>query len=106
MSLLSTPLGRFRLVSVLEGISYLGLLAVAMPLKYLAGQPAVVTVVGGIHGALFVLFAVALTAAAMKLRWSVRASGLAMLAAVLPLGAFVLERALRHGTFAAPSDLR
>jgi integral membrane protein len=99
MRLLSTALGRFRLISLIEGISYVVLLGIAMPLKYAAGYPAAVTVVGSIHGGLFVLFALALGAVAMKQRWPMRASALAMIAALLPLGAFVLERALRRGTF-------
>ncbi|MBA3539383.1 MAG: DUF3817 domain-containing protein [Deltaproteobacteria bacterium] len=106
MSLLATALGRFRLVSVLEGMSYVGLMAVAMPLKYLADMPGAVRVVGGIHGGLFVLFAIALAAVTRQQRWALRASALAMIAAVLPLGAFWLEHGLRRGAFPAPRDLR
>ncbi|MDQ3295860.1 MAG: DUF3817 domain-containing protein [Myxococcota bacterium] len=95
----SASLGRFRVISVLEGISYVALLAVAMPLKYLAGRPLPVTIVGGIHGGLFVLFVIALLAAARAHRWSLRAIAIAMIAALLPLGAFWLERAVRRGTF-------
>ena len=50
---------RLRLVGGLEGISYLLLLGVAMPLKYLAGMPAMVQVAGWIHGLLFTLFVAA-----------------------------------------------
>ncbi|MDQ3368585.1 MAG: DUF3817 domain-containing protein [Myxococcota bacterium] len=97
--MLRTPLGRFRLISLIEGLSYVVLLAVAMPLKYLAHEPAAVRIVGGIHGALFVLFALALLAVKVQLRWSVRTCAIAMLAAILPLGAFWLERGLRRDTF-------
>lgn len=99
MSLLSTAVGRFRLISLVEGISYVVLVGVAMPLKYLAGQPLAVRIVGGLHGALFVLFVIALLAAARAHRWPLRAQAIAMIAAVLPLGAFWLERALRRGDF-------
>ncbi len=99
MSLLGTALGRFRLISLVEGVSYVVLMAVAMPLKYLADRPAAVTLVGGIHGALFVLFALALVAVAVKLRWSLRTCAIAMIAALLPLGAFWLEHGLRRGSF-------
>jgi integral membrane protein len=95
----SSALGRFRAISLLEGVSYVVLLGVAMPLKYAAARPGAVTIVGGIHGALFVLFVVALLAAARAHRWSLRTMAIAMVAAVLPLGAFWLERQLRAGTF-------
>ncbi len=44
----------------IEGVSLLLLLGVAMPLKYLAGQPLAVTVVGSVHGALWVIYMVML----------------------------------------------
>ena len=96
---LSTPLGRFRLVSLLEGLSYVVLVGIAMPLKYFAGDTAAVPLVGRIHGGLFVLFVLALLHAAKAERWSRRAQGIAMIAALLPLGAFWLERAVRRRTF-------
>jgi integral membrane protein len=104
--MLSTSLGRFRLVSLCEGMSYVVLLAIAMPLKYAAGQPRAVTIVGGIHGALFVLFCIALLAAAREQRWKIRTMVVAMIAAILPLGAFWLERALRRGEFPSRSPSR
>ncbi len=93
--MLRTELGRFRLVSLLEGVSYVVLLGVAMPLKYLAGLPMAVRYVGSAHGLLFVLFLYTLFEAAGAGRWSLKKSALAFLAAVVPLGAFVLERRLR-----------
>lgn len=93
--MLRTELGRFRLVSLLEGVSYVVLLGVAMPLKYVAGIPTAVRYVGWAHGALFVLFLYALFEAASAGRWSLKKSAFAFVAAVVPLGAFVLERRLR-----------
>ena len=49
-------MGRLRLIAFLEGLSLLVLLGIAMPLKYLAGQPAAVRYVGMTHGLLFVLY--------------------------------------------------
>jgi len=97
--MMSTSLGRFRVVSLIEGLSYVVLLAIAMPLKYLGEVPDAVTHVGQIHGGLFVLFAIALVHVSAEHRWRPRASALAMLASIVPLGAFWLERALRRGEF-------
>ena len=96
MSLLSTDIGRFRVVSILEGISYLVLLGIAMPLKYLAGQPLAVRVVGSVHGALFVLFVIALAMVTIRARWRWTRAVVAMIASLLPFGAFALERSLRR----------
>jgi sporulation protein YlmC with PRC-barrel domain len=38
--LLTSPLGRLRVIGIVEGVSFLLLLFIAMPLKYLAGKPA------------------------------------------------------------------
>ena len=52
--MLSHSIGRLRAIGMLEGVSFLVLLGVAMPLKYLAGMPAAVKIVGWVHGILFV----------------------------------------------------
>src|SRR5690606_38959818 len=59
-SVLSNPVWRLRMVGMAEGLSYIALLGIAMPLKYMADMPIAVRIVGSIHGALFVLFGVAL----------------------------------------------
>lgn len=89
-----TPPARLRACAALEGLSYLLLLGVAMPLKYFADLPIAVRVMGSLHGALFVTLAV-LTWRAMQLRgkplrWGVRLG----LASVIPFGTFFLDREL------------
>ncbi len=96
MSLLSTPLGRFRVISLLEGVSYVFLLAIAMPLKYAAGNTQAVPWAGRIHGGLFVAFVLLLAAAASAQRWTRRQSATAMISSLIPLGAFWLESRLRR----------
>ena len=88
-------LQRLRVIGALEGTSYLLLLGVAMPLKYLAGLPAMVRVVGWAHGLLFVLFVAVVFDTARRQRWSVGRLAGALLASVLPFGPFVLDRRLR-----------
>lgn len=93
--MLKTVLGRFMVIGVLEGISFLLLLLVAMPLKYAAGVDQAVTIVGGAHGALFVLYILAALHAFMELRWGVKKLLFAFVAAVLPAGTFVFEAHLK-----------
>ena len=92
-----TTLGRFRLLSLSEGVSFLVLLGVAMPLKYFAGFPEVVEVVGMMHGVLFILYLLAALNLVIAERWSFLWLGKAFVAAVLPFGPFVLEARLCRG---------
>ena len=91
-----SAINRLRLVGVLEGVSFLVLLGVAMPLKYLAGMPEMVRVVGWAHGLLFVVFLAAVAPVARRLRWSYDQTAGAVGAALLPFGTFVLDRRLRR----------
>jgi integral membrane protein len=82
----------FRWIAIAEGLSYLVLLFVAMPLKYLFAMPLAVRVTGGIHGLLFVLFCLALVWVAVARRWPVTRSILAFASSLVPFGTFVLDR--------------
>jgi len=93
--MLRTTLGRLRAVGLAEGISFLVLLGIAMPLKYFAGMPGAVRVVGLAHGVLFILFVLAVFEAIGSLRWSWRQVALALLASLLPFGTLLLDRRLR-----------
>jgi integral membrane protein len=83
---------RFRTVAIAEGVSFILLLFIAMPLKHFFGMPMAVKVVGWAHGALFIAYWVAAVPLFTKLKWDPeRIVGLG-LASVLPFGTFVLER--------------
>ena len=85
----------FRLIALAEGISFLTLLFIAMPMKYFMGMPEVVRVVGSIHGLLFILYVGQLTRVHFTQRWSFSFSLYALLASVIPFGTFVLDKQLR-----------
>jgi integral membrane protein len=87
-----TTLGRFRLVAIVEGVSYLLLLFIAMPLKYFAGQPWLVKYLGWAHGALFVLYCCLLLAVWIKYKWSFWKVVTAFVASLLPFGTFILDK--------------
>ncbi|MDQ3264674.1 MAG: DUF3817 domain-containing protein [Myxococcota bacterium] len=96
MTSLSTALSRFRTIGLLEGTSFLLLLFVAMPLKYLAGQPMAVKVVGWAHGALFVAYLLSLAEVALRHRWGGGRTLLALVASFLPFGPFLFDAYLRR----------
>lgn len=91
----ATPLARFRLIALLEGLSFITLLFVAMPLKYLADLPLAVRVTGMAHGALFVAYVLALALAAVDRSWSLSRVATAFVASLIPFGNFWFERVLR-----------
>lgn len=78
-------------MALTEGVSFLVLLGVAMPLKYVWGIPVAVKVVGWIHGLLFVIFCVALLRTMIIARWSLVRSVGVFVAALLPLGPFLID---------------
>jgi integral membrane protein len=89
-----TPVGRFRIIAFWEGISFLVLLFVAMPLKYGFGVGEAVRVVGMAHGVLFIGYCATLALAAPRL--GTRRSVLAFVLSLVPGGTFWLERRLRR----------
>jgi integral membrane protein len=91
-----TALRQLRLVALVEGASFLALLFVAMPLKYLVGLPLAVRIVGSIHGVLFIAFVLALIRVSVARAWPFSRSLLAFVASIVPFGTFVFDRSLRR----------
>lgn len=91
----NTALGRFRLIAVVEGISYLVLLFIAMPVKYLLDAPAMVTYTGWAHGVLFMLYILALIPARAAGNWGFWKTFIAFIASLIPFATFALDKNLR-----------
>lgn len=87
---------RLRTTGLLEGLSYLFLLGIAMPLKYIAKLPIFVQIGGSLHGLFFVLFCITLFQVTRKYQWSLKEAGMAFVASLIPFGTFVLDRKLRQ----------
>jgi integral membrane protein len=84
-----------RIVGLLEGISFLVLLLIAMPLKYVANMPLPVSIVGGMHGFLFVAYVALAMLATVVFRWPVSKLLLALAASIIPTGTFWFDRSLQ-----------
>lgn len=95
MQLFNNTLGRFRFIVIAEGISYLLLLFVAMPLKYFASQPLPVKYLGWVHGILFMFYCFFLLLVWLKYKWSLSKVVIAFIAALLPFATFILDRKLK-----------
>ncbi|WP_127530625.1 DUF3817 domain-containing protein [Paenibacillus kobensis] len=87
----------FRIISYLEGLSFLFLLCVAMPMKYAADKPEMVTVTGIIHGFFFAAYIIAVLVLAFMYRWKwLRVAG-GIIGAFLPFGPFIFDRRIQRG---------
>lgn len=82
----------FKWIARAEGISFLVLLFIAMPLKYIWDDPSWVRVVGMAHGVLFVAYiAWAIFVKEIK-QWDYKTLGIVILASILPFGTFYIEK--------------
>lgn len=94
---LLTPLGRLRIIGLVEGISFILLLFVAMPLKYMFGMPQFVRVVGMAHGVLFLVYLLFLLQATLAYSWTWARGLILFLSTLVPFGTFVADyKILRH----------
>ena len=89
--MLNDTFSRFRLISFVEGLSYLLLVFIAMPLKYMFDYPLAVKIVGMSHGVLFILFFVALVMAMNKYKWKFLGFQL-FVYSLIPFGFILIER--------------
>ncbi|MBL9118276.1 MAG: DUF3817 domain-containing protein [Verrucomicrobiaceae bacterium] len=85
-----------RRLALIEGVSFLILLFVAMPLKYVWKMPGAVQVVGWVHGVLFVLFCWSLLQVMLEKNWPFLRACIVFIASLLPFGPFVLDKKMRE----------
>lgn len=90
------PIPLLRRLALVEGVSFLLLLGIAMPLKYLAGMPMAVKVMGWTHGLLFVGFCYALVQTMLMTGWSFARCARVFVAALLPFGPFFMDRRIKQ----------
>lgn len=84
-----------RLAAIIEGLSLLTLLFIAMPLKYYYDNTEIVPVVGMTHGILFMLFVVLSSFVSQRKSWSDGFLALLVLSSVVPFATFAMDRKLK-----------
>ncbi|MFS4481872.1 DUF3817 domain-containing protein [Hyunsoonleella sp. 2307UL5-6] len=82
----------FRIVALLEGVSYILLLFIATPVKYLSGDAQYVKLLGMPHGLLFVAYIAIAIVIKPTLKWDNKTLGIVLLAAIIPFGTFYIDR--------------
>jgi integral membrane protein len=82
----------FRIISFLEGVSYLLLLFIASPIKYLQGDASYVKMLGMPHGILFMLYVVMAIVIKKEMNWNNKTLGLILVASIIPFGTFYVDK--------------
>ena len=97
MHFFNSPKIRLRIVGIAEGLSYLVLLLIAVPLKHVGGHPEAVQLLGPIHGLLFVLYVMTVIQAKTEYNWPLGKTMVALLASIIPGGTFYADyKIFRH----------
>lgn len=91
MELLKSKLGRLRIVGFLEGLSFIILIGIAMPLKYFGGYAHATQDVGMAHGVLFVGYVILAIPTIIEHKWSAKIAFLVIAASFFPFGTFIAE---------------
>lgn len=93
--MLKTALGRFRVISAIEGLSYLLLVFIAMPIKYLGDNPLYVKIFGMAHGVLFIIFMISLFEVKTRDKWDTGFMFQIFVLSLIPFGAFIIENRVK-----------
>jgi integral membrane protein len=89
----TTKIGRLRLIGLLEGISLLVLIGIAVPAKHIYGNPALVKAIGPVHGMLFLLFIFNTLSVGVEQNWKFKTTTWkVLLACLVPFGTFYIDR--------------
>lgn len=89
---MKSSLSVLRLVALLEGLSLIALVFIAMPLKYYWDKPQAVKIIGMAHGVLFVLYVINLLMVHLKYKWATGKTVGAFAAAWIPFGTFYADK--------------
>jgi len=94
----TTAIGRLRFSALLEGVSLLVLVFIAVPLKHFFDNPSLVQSIGPIHGALFLLFVFTTLRVGIEQNWNFKeTTWKVLLACFIPFGTFYIDyKILRH----------
>ena len=82
----------FRITALLEGVSYILLLFIATPIKYLYNDPQYVKMLGMPHGVLFMAYIIMAIFISSKMKWNTKTLGIVLLASVIPFGTFYIDK--------------
>jgi integral membrane protein len=89
---IAAALQRYRVMANVVGVLLIALIVVAVPLKYFADMPTPVTILGTAHGWLYALFFLSAVDLALRAKWTLKGSIVALVCGTIPFLSFVAER--------------
>ena len=89
---MKTTISQLRILGLLEGLSFLLLLGICVPLKYFYDMPEPTKIVGMAHGVLFIAYCVWVVISGKEYRWDLKTITLSLIAGVVPFGTFVADK--------------
>lgn len=89
---LSMLLSTFRIIALLEGTSYILLLFIATPIKYLADDPQYVKLLGMPHGLFFIIYVVLAVIISKDMNWTNKTFWIVLIASIIPFGTFYIDK--------------
>lgn len=93
--MINNKVKRFRIINTAEGYSYLALLFIAMPLKYLLGVALAVKVIGMLHGVLFLALVALMIPAYLEAKWKFKCNILFFIASLIPFATFYTSKKIQ-----------
>ena len=90
--MVKSSLGALRIVALLEGVSFLALLLIAMPLKYYGDVPSATQMVGMAHGVLFVAYIFLVVIVTISKKWSFLTAIILIVLSFVPAGTFYADK--------------
>ncbi len=93
---MNSEIGRLRIIALCEGVSYMLLLFIAMPMKYILGLAMAVRIAGMLHGILFILmiFSIAEVKGKNLLPFDMLIK--VFIASLIPFGTFIIDKQLKE----------
>lgn len=82
----------FRYTAIAEGISYLLLFGIGMPLKYIVKIPEPNIYIGYVHGFLFIAYVILAVLFCMEKKWDIKRFIILFIASLLPFGTFYIDK--------------
>lgn len=101
---MKAALTRYRVIAYLVGVGLIVLVLIGVPLEYGADKPQLASVVGPIHGFLYIVYVIAALDLSMKMHWPLKRTILICLAGTIPFLSFVAERKVSHEVEAQLSE--
>lgn len=83
---------KFRLLSFLEGLSFLVILFITMPLKYILNEPYPNKIIGMVHGGLFLAYVVFAIFLKVQFNWSIKKLAIVLVCSIIPFGTFWADK--------------